>query len=93
MLAVVVVASLGGNSTHAVQKHDPQFQKVYVHSLTPEPNLVRLVRYQNGSPRRKPDLYVAPFAPGKDRDVLREILNQNGSPKWKSDRVLNQHTR
>jgi hypothetical protein len=46
-------------------------------------NLVRAVRYQNGSPRRKPDLYVATSASAADLDVVRGIRDQNGSPKSK----------
>jgi hypothetical protein len=88
ILAAVVVASFGVTSAHAIQKHDPIFQKTYDHSGIKDPNVVREVRYQDGSPKRKPDLYVAAFAPGTDRDLVREIRYQNGAPKWKSDQKL-----
>jgi hypothetical protein len=81
--AAVIVGLLGATSARAIQKHDPAFQKTYAPAGTTDPNIVRLVRYQNGSPRRKPDLYVAAFAPTTDRDLAREIRYQDGSPKSK----------
>jgi hypothetical protein len=85
ILTAVVVATLGVNSAHAIQKHDPIFQRTPAHTGIIDPDLARRVRYQNGSARRKPDLYVAAFAPGKDPDLVREIRYQNGSPRSKND--------
>jgi hypothetical protein len=87
VLAAVVVASLGANAAHAIQKHDPIFQKVLaVSSGVSDPDLIRQVRYQNGSPKARVELYVArSCGPGMDRDLAREIRYQNGSPKSKSD--------
>jgi hypothetical protein len=84
-LAAVVIASLGVTSVQAIQKHDPIFQKAYAHSRTTDANLVRQVRYQNGSPRTKPDLYVATATSAVDPDLISGIRNQNGSPKSKVD--------
>jgi hypothetical protein len=83
MLAAVALASFGVAPVQAVQKHDPVFQKVYSHSLARDPDLLRMVRYQNGSPRRKPDLYVAAPGQGTDANLLDAIRNQNGSPRRK----------
>jgi hypothetical protein len=85
ILAAVVVVSLGVTSAHAIQKHDPIFQTTHAPSGAKDPDLLRMVRYQNGSPRRKPDLYVAAYVPSaaKDPDLVRGIRYQNGSPKSK----------
>jgi hypothetical protein len=84
IMAAVVVSSLGVTSAHAIQKRDPIFQNHTVSHIK-DPDLLRRVRYQNGSPRSKPDLYVAPAGSGStaDRDLLSEIRNQNGSPRSK----------
>jgi hypothetical protein len=83
ILAVVAVASLGANSARAIQKHDPIFQQVrYAHSQDNDPNMTRQLHNLGGSPRSKPDLYVAHPVPGAvDHDFVREIRYQNGRPK------------
>jgi hypothetical protein len=90
VLAAVVVASLGANAAHAIQKHDPIFRTAY--STIPQstdPDLVRQLRDQNGTPHSKMDLCVAhAAAPGVDRNLVKEIRDQNGSPKSKVDPSL-----
>jgi hypothetical protein len=87
ILAAVVVASLGANAAHAIQKHDPIFQNAHVVSSgVPDPDLVRRVRYLNGSPKAKEGLYMAhPVGSGADRDLTREVRYQDGSPRSKND--------
>jgi hypothetical protein len=90
VLAAVVVAALGANAAHAIQKHDPIFNTAY--STVPQkndPDLVRQLRSQNGTPHGKVDVCLAhAVAPGADRNLVREIRNQNGSPKSKVDPSL-----
>jgi hypothetical protein len=84
-LAAVLVASLGVTSAHAIQKDDSTLQTAYAGSGTTDPDLVRQVRNQSGSPRRKPDLYAAVASLVKDRNLVREVRYQNGSPRRKPD--------
>src|SRR5580658_3762973 len=87
VLAAVVVATLGANAAHAIQKHDPIFKTAY--SKIPQkndPDLVGQLRSQNGTPHGKTDVCLAHAAsPGVDRNLVRELRNQNGSPKSKVD--------
>jgi hypothetical protein len=87
LLAAVVATSLGANSAHAIQKHDPIFQTpLPINSQANDPDMVRQVCNQSGSPRRKPDLYGAHPIPGiVDRDSVREVRFLNGRPKSKMD--------
>jgi hypothetical protein len=88
VLAAIMVGAIGTNVAHAIQKHDPIFQTRYIaYSGVSDPNLVSLVRSQNGSPKTKEDLYVkAPASnSGMDRDLVQEMRYQSGSPKAKSD--------
>jgi len=89
VLAAVAAASLGANSARAIQKHDPIFQPVrYAHSQDNDPDMLRALRNQSGSPRSKPDLYVAhPKFHVVDPDYVREIRYQNGSPKSKDIQI------
>jgi hypothetical protein len=87
VLATVLVASLGVNVAHAIQKHDPIFRTTCVYSGVRDPDVVQLVGYQSGSPRWKKDLYVAHSSnTGMDRDLVQEMSSQSGSPHAKSDR-------
>jgi len=90
VLAAVLVVSLGANSARAIQKHDPKFRTAY--STIPQsndPDLVRQLRNQNGTPHSKVDLCLAhPAAPGVDRNLVKEIRDQNGSPRSKVDPSL-----
>jgi hypothetical protein len=85
VLATIVVASLGANSARGIQKHDPIFQPVrYAHSQDNDPDMIKALKNQSGSPRSRPDLYVAhPMFHVVDPDYVREIRYQNGSPKSK----------
>ena len=87
VLVAVVVASLGANAAHAIQKHDPIFQtRLAKVSQKEDPDLVLQQRNQYGSPHSKMDLYVVHAAKhGVDRDLAREIRYQNGTPKSKVD--------
>jgi len=90
VLAAVVALAAAANSAHAVQKHDPQFQSPYViDSAKDDPNLTSAVRHQSGSPKAKPDLYVARSVnTGTDRDLVRNVRYMAGSPKAKTDRLF-----
>jgi hypothetical protein len=90
VLAALAVVSLGANTAQAIQKHDPIFRTAY--STIPQstdPDLVRHLREQNGTPHSKADLCVAQTAkPGTDRNLVKEIRDQNGSPRSKIDPSL-----
>jgi hypothetical protein len=83
-LAAVLVASLGASSAHAIQKHDPIFQ-THATSGVIDPDLVREVRFQNGSPRSRPDLYVQVRALGIEPNLVREVRFQSGTPRSNND--------
>jgi len=87
ILAAVILASLGVNAAHAIQKHDPIFQTAHTTiPQTNDPNLLHQLSNQYGSPHGKADLYVARTVPhGVDRDLAREVRSQNGSPRSKLD--------
>jgi hypothetical protein len=87
ILAVVMAASVGANSAHAIQKHDPIFRNAY--TTVPQKNdrdLVLQVRNQYGSPHGKADLSIVRWGgQTEDRDLVREVRYQNGSPRRKVD--------
>jgi hypothetical protein len=87
VLAAVVVASSVCSVALASQKHDVKFQDPLVFdSQKNDPDLTRQIRYQNGSPKGKADLYVArPASTEMDRDLVRNIRYMDGSPKSKSE--------
>lgn len=84
-LAAVCAALIGTTAADAAKMRDVAAQSSCAcSSSAKDPDLVRLVRYQNGSPKSKTDLYVArPTA--SDQDVVRLVRYQPGSPKSKSD--------
>jgi hypothetical protein len=90
VLVVVAAASAMPDSARAIQKHDPIFRTVY--STIPQkndPDLVRQLQNQNGTPHSKVDLFVArATGPATDRNLVREIRDQNGSPRSKVDPSL-----
>jgi hypothetical protein len=89
VLAAILTATVGTNAARAIQKHDPIFQTHYVSSGVKDTDYVRLVRYQNGSPKAKADLYIAHSTNHVvDRDLVREIRAESGAPKWKSEQRL-----
>jgi len=85
-LAAVLAAAIGTTAAHAGQGREPVFQSQYVASGASDADLVRLVRYQNGSPKAKKDLYVAsPAASVSEADLVRFVRAQDGTPKAKQD--------
>ena len=90
VLAAVLAASVGANSAHAIQKHDPIFQTARTTVLQKnDPDLLHQLRTKYGSPHNKPDLYVGrSVGPVMDRDLAREVRYQNGSPRSKIDTAV-----
>jgi hypothetical protein len=84
-LAAVMAASLGVASAHASQNNDPTSQSASAPPRSTVANLAAEVRSQNGSPRRKADLYVAVPGLTANRNLVREVRYQNGSPRRKPD--------
>jgi hypothetical protein len=89
MIAAVMVVAGATQVSYAVQKHDPQFSKPLVFDWSAwqkSPDLLAQVREQNGSPKRKPDLYVLRgVSAAPNRDLVQEMRAQTGSPKSKQD--------
>jgi hypothetical protein len=85
ILAAVVAASSVATSALAFQTHDPILVSAQDTSRTSDPDLLSLMRHQNGSPKSKPDLYVSSPASGPTPDLVRRVQYQNGSPKGKPD--------
>jgi hypothetical protein len=87
ILAVVAAGSIGVASAYAGQTEDPS-QSAYATSGKTDPDLVRQVHNQPGSPRSKPDLYMAAHSLVPDYNLVREVRYQNGSPRRKPDLYL-----
>jgi hypothetical protein len=88
-LAASLAVSMGTIAAHAGQGRQPSFQSQYAASGASDTDLVRLVRYQNGSPKSKKDLSVAsPAASVSDSDLVRLVHSQDGTPKAKQDLYL-----
>jgi len=90
ILAAVIVASVGANPARAIQKHDPIFQNAHTTiSQENDPDLVRQLRNQYGSPHSKSGPSMSRSGgQAMDRDLVREVRYQNGSPRQKVDPSL-----
>jgi hypothetical protein len=89
VLAAAVCATIGlATQANAIQKHDPQFRARPVYGTSAhDPNMIRSLKNESGSPRAKKDWYARNVTPSsvETRDLAREIRYQNGSPRMKQD--------
>jgi hypothetical protein len=89
MLAAAVGATLAlVNQANAIQKHDPQFQARPVYGTSAhDPNMIRDLQNQPGSPKAKKDWYARNVVPSSadSRNLTVEVRSQAGSPRTKHD--------
>jgi len=91
-LAIVLIAALASASqVYGLQKHDPQFQAQpnYMPAPGPDPDMVKFLRNQNGSPKARPDWCAKNVVRVREtRDLVAEFSKQSGSPHTKKDPSL-----